>query len=170
MTEKQKLIAAWAVASVFTITGILAIFFGVRGLLLAHASESWPSAEATVLRSEVEVFGGGADTHKRNYAEVNYEFSVDGKVYTGDRIKFGYSKTGSRFTAEGLVKRYRKGKKVPVYYMPNDPRQSVLEPSVPWKDVGWPIVGLILLGIAWAVIPVGRDEREVAEQCLDSSQ
>jgi hypothetical protein len=41
MTENQKLIAVWAVASVFTITGILAIFFGVRGLLLAHASESW---------------------------------------------------------------------------------------------------------------------------------
>lgn len=108
---------------------------------------------------------------KRYYAEVSYEFTVGDVDFTGDRIVFEYLRKGSITTAKGIVNRYRKGKKVTVFYMPKDPKQSVLQPGFQLRAVGWPIGGLILLiiagVIACAAVAVAKDERKAAEQNVD---
>ena len=171
MTPIQKSIITWSFVAFLAFAGALAMFVGVRGLLRSHASEHWPSTEGRIVTSEVINRGGQGSDSKRHYAEVSYEFTVGGVDYKGDRIVFEYVRKGSIAQAKGIVDRYRKGKKVTVFYMPKNPKQCVLQPGFQVRGLGWPFGGLILLiiagVIACAAVAVARDERKAAEQDVD---
>ena len=172
MTPGLKSIITWSFVALLAFAGVMAIFFGVRGLLRAHASENWPSVEGRIVQSEVKKRGSGANSSKRFYAEVSYEFSVDGATFTGNRIVFEYLRKGSITQAKGIVNRYRKGKKVTVFYMPEDPEQCVLQPGLQLRGLGWPVGGLVLLLIAGvigcAAVAVAKDDRKAAEPESDA--
>jgi hypothetical protein len=69
--------------------------------------------------------------HTTHKAKVEYEYSVFGVSHSADRIAFGYS--GSSFgwwVAEQHLEPYHPGAQVVVYYDPNNPAESVLEPGM----------------------------------------
>ena len=66
----------------------------------------------------------------RSYApSVTYQYKVNRIRYNGDRISFGDHAGGSSSLAKSLVHRYRAGREVHVYYDPDRPDRSVLEPG-----------------------------------------
>jgi hypothetical protein len=78
----------------------------------------------------------GADLNVRNFAEVRYEYRVNGKRFTGNRISLGED-LGDFMVAETLA-RYPEGKRVIVHYDPAQPDRAVLEHGAPdgiWRTM-----------------------------------
>ena len=69
----------------------------------------------------------GADSYS---PEVTYSYEVNNTKFINNTIKFGENSYGNRGKAEEIAGNYHIGKKVTVYYDPEKPDRSVLEPGV----------------------------------------
>jgi hypothetical protein len=130
----QTLIAAQShpligIIAATTMTAVLCYvaFECTRLLLRAKASRAWPSALGVVRKSEVVYARSG----KKNVAThaLEYEYTVDGVTYNGDRHSF-LEVRGSFMdpNKDGLAK----GQRVIVYYNPRSPDQAVLHKGTHW--------------------------------------
>ena len=168
LPKKTKARIMWSVVCVITLAGAIMTFFGARGLMLANQSKSWPSVTGKIVASSVEK-SRGTDSKGRSstsyHARIKYEFTVDAQAFTGKRVAFG-DHGGDSSHANKMVKRFPKGKKVPVFYQPANPKKCLLEPGVKGQAFILPSIGLIflLIGIVFvcAAISVTKDERKAA--------
>lgn len=108
--------------------------------VLAHqegtAAESWPMVygdvtEAWVTEGSVR---NGRLWRPEYTPHVSYEYDVDGQRYEGERIRVlpvGYE---DRWRAEGIALRYLNVEPAIIYYDPDDPARSMLEPGWSWGD------------------------------------
>jgi hypothetical protein len=90
-------------------------------------------------------------------AKIGYEYQVDDKKYSSDRISFGgaYS-SNSRSEHEEIAIQYPRNSRVKVFYKPDDPTTAVLEPGTTGSSyvaLGCGIV-LAVVGLAAAGIPL----------------
>jgi len=88
-------------------------------------AEDWPHINGTIIRSTVELMGGGEDATWFNI--VKYKYDVNGKTYTSDR--FSYLKNmgnGYKESCETFQKMYPEESHVQVYYNPDNPSDAVL--------------------------------------------
>ena len=135
---------------IFTLVGALCVIFGIRTLIRAKNSKTWPTVEGVIKESDVETrrsTGSGKNrTSKTTYhAVILYEFTVEGTVCNGTRVSYGDSGSSSPFAARNIVNRYPRDKKVPVYYMPGKTRECLLEPGMKFSTFVCPIVGIIFI-------------------------
>lgn len=89
------------------------------------SSGSWPSVKGTVQSSKVKRIDRVGKPH-RFETDIRYSYEVDGKSYSGSRIKFG-ERRGLRQDIEPIVAKYPRGSEVDVFYKPNAPEEAVLE-------------------------------------------
>jgi len=136
--------------------GFIFAFIGVIFLVImfttrkkAEAAKSWPTAQGTVLSSELSIHQDyDSDDHSSSTSYqpvVQYSYSVMGNQYTGSKIAFGANQF-DRNTAQNMVNRYIAGNPVSVYYDPNDPAKAVLETQAAGSKV------FMIVGIIFAVI------------------
>ena len=117
---------------VFIGVGVGFSIYGYNVLQNAKASAEWPAAKGIITVSEVTKHESttGTGTNKRRtvtyHAKIHYKYSANGKSYTSNNVTFGQSTEG----AGEIVNRYPIGKKVKVFYNPQDPKVAVLEPGV----------------------------------------
>jgi hypothetical protein len=104
-------------------------FWGWNILQNAKASSSWPTAQGNVISSDVS-YSSNADGGESYSPEVIYQYTVNDQHYESHTIKFGENSYSSRRKAEGIASSYPVGKEVTVYYDPQNPERSVLEPGV----------------------------------------
>lgn len=115
------------------ILGLLLFVLALRvnAVARANASMGWPSAEAVMTSTELTT--RRSDEGFRYYCpQVSYRYSVDGDVYTGERIRFTRKCFISVFglgaqQARNLVDTYQQGVSTAVYYSPIEPEISVLQ-------------------------------------------
>ena len=182
----------WSFILLLLAGGCAASFFGWRAVMRSLASSGWPSTNGKIIDSRVEeekVRRTGSGTNKnplnqkRYQPKIDYTYSVNDKSFKGTRISYsdhGYlgksksvtvigvtrysSNANAKASAQKIAKKYHKGKKVTVFYMPDNPGESVLEPGFTYKVFAWPICGIVLLAIggiiAWLAISVSRDKDE----------
>lgn len=134
---------------VFFAMGSGVLIYGVRNLLLADASRNWPTVKGKVTVSKMGTHRGDKSTTYS--ADVAYDYTVNGTRYTGDRVTFGSVSTSSTARARRVLNRYPKGKEVTVYYNPEDPEQSVLEPGIHGATWFLPAFGLLFAVVGAAV-------------------
>ena len=129
----------------------------------AREARSWPQTRGKVVTSAAEVREvrvsddereEGYRLESRNFANVVYEYSVNGRKVSCNRISIGED-LGNFQVAEQLQK-YPAGKIVTVYYNPRHPDQAVLERDLPkglWGclGIGSAIVLAIILGSAFGL-------------------
>jgi len=99
--------------------------------LQAGLSRQWPAAEGKLsyaFTRESEAAAGKNKT-KTYEAALRYDYTVEGRVYTGEQLFFGYRGTGNRANTEAIVQRYKKTTPLRVHYNPANPALSVLEPG-----------------------------------------
>jgi hypothetical protein len=58
---------------------------------------------------------------------IKYAFSVGGESYSSDKVAFNDNSSLNQASAQRVVNKYPVGKKITVYYNPQDPQFSVLE-------------------------------------------
>lgn len=130
--------------------GFMPLYIGYQEVKGAFASSNWPFVYGTITHSEVKITEervSGSTTTKRNYSyqpEIKYEYYLDGMPLIGERVRFGG--VSNRQIAENLVGIYKPGDEVQVYYNPDNPKDSVLEPGISFGMLLMPMLGLAAIG------------------------
>lgn len=122
-------------------------------MLEVRKAAQWPSAMGKVTRSSVEAHHskGTSDTVQvRNMPVVTYEFTANGRKWTGDRISIGEDSGGAN--TQATLQRYPVGAMVKVYYDPKNPKDCVLERDPPAGMGKGCLIGLAALIVAGLVI------------------
>ncbi len=120
--------------------------------LQARAASEWPSTPGRVVTSNSEVReirvldDSREDGHRfepRNFADIVYEYTVRGQLFTNNRVSIGEDQ--GNFQIPETIARYPVGAAVTVYYNPLHPHEAVLERDLPKGMWG-------CLGIATAIV------------------
>lgn len=103
----------------------------VRELRLGFESDAWPRARAEITGGNLRFVTSRGRPTNDTYAELTYSYSIAGRDYAGTRVEF---LTDARFytpdTGRDVLRRYPNGAIVPVWYDPEEPSESVLEPGL----------------------------------------
>ncbi len=137
-------------------------------LWMGSDSENWPSVEGTVQSLAYRPIGMGRSGDGWHLT-VDYTYSVEGRVYTSDRLRFAKGFAGLDEKKMAVAReQYAEGARITVYHHPRRPSLSVLIPGVGshiWMGL---ILGLVLLLVAavfW-LVPTrsGGDQRSASRQ------
>ncbi len=134
---------------------ILAVVVKMREV---KAAQTWQTTRGKITRSEVRSKQVDDTTREGkktvNYPAVTYEFTVNGRRCTGERISLAEIIPASDI--EPTLERYPVGAEVTVYYNPQKPSQALLERELP-VDFGKGLAGVFiffgggaLLVVLWA--------------------
>ena len=132
-------------------------FFGVGVWMLWSVSNTiysawemqhWAQVEARLITAGYETHSGDdSDTHQ---AYARYSYSYDGGLYTGDRVTIagGADNIGDYQTDMGraLSARFAQGQSVTIWVNPEDPLQSIIDPSIRWGLIGFKSIFLFVFG------------------------
>ncbi|HSH01667.1 MAG TPA: DUF3592 domain-containing protein [Anaerolineae bacterium] len=142
--------------TVFCICLILAFgrdFFGIigaiilgAGLLMRHfsfhnhqlglASKKWPHVIGQISKSEIISYAAINDADSRYRLLVETKYKVDNQSFTTNCIAFGHYHPKYRSTVNQILQTYPLGKKVKVYYQPDQPSLSTLEQGTHYTQKG----------------------------------
>ncbi len=102
---------------------VLAGASSIYNLVRTIQSKSWIPVEAKVVESSVK----WAKLRSPKYLpKVTYEYSAEGRSYTGNRISFCEYMRFYR-ACQKVIDQYPAGKSITVYYEPGNPRYSVIQ-------------------------------------------
>lgn len=122
------------------------------GLRDAQASRSWPSVPGTV--TIVSSRAEWVNVRRKNLSYfrpwVQSTYAVNGQALVCERFAFNdhLISTGTKKDAEDRIKSYQVGQTVQVYYDPNDPQKSVLEPGNISPSMSSLVGAVIFFGLA----------------------
>ena len=114
--------------------------------------QSWPTTSGLIIESSVRSTtnsSGRLGVDVVYFPQVSYSYTIAGREYLGGNVYRGKSPDDQQ-SAQAVVKRYRAGSRVSVFYDPQAPHQSVLEPQVQPKDY-YAVIGMLaglLAGVA----------------------
>lgn len=122
--------------------------------LSTHGKVIGAKAVSRRVRTAQTRFGAekGGDEQVRNFADIHYEYRVNGKRYTGKRVSLGED-LGDHDVA-GMLDRYPLGSSVTVYYNPANPAEAVLERDAPegvWRTMIILVIVLIALAVGGSI-------------------
>jgi hypothetical protein len=100
-------------------------------------SQEWPSIQGKVTSSKVRSDNNRRSSRRNYYPEIRYEYTIEDKVYRGKRYQFGISLYyyGQDLT-QAILHEYNVGKKVKVYYNPDNPKLATLQTGIS----GWVLI------------------------------
>ena len=149
--------------------GLFALNWGVRGIRASLGSKDWPTAEGTIIRSELDKQrkqGGAASTQRKNRftytPEVHYTYEVDGITHTGTRISFSDYATSNEAQMAAVIEPFPVGTRVTVYYDSNIPSDCTLQTGFGWTPVAVTGAGCLLSFIGSLAISSGVRRRQAA--------
>ena len=136
--------------------GVLMVVYGVKSIVNASATASWPTATATILAAEVSKASGRGPW----VADLVFRYTVGTATYTSSL----YSAAGEagfylRRSAERIVQRHRPGTQALVAYPRSDPSRGMLAPGVqPVLVAALRIIagGLGAFYLIWSLVHSGR--------------
>ena len=119
---------------IFAIVGGAIFFlFALPPLQYSSTSKSWPTVPGTITKSEIDIWRSDSKTHYQ--PDIVYAYSVDGKKYTSSKITVGDPPLDNNITpAKRLLAEYPVDREVTVYYDPEVPASSALEPGIQRSD------------------------------------
>ena len=148
-------IALLEIVTVFlAMAGGFMVLVGGTSAYEAYSSQFWPKTTGEIITSRV-------DTHMDAYgnrtyqSRIKYAYAVNqlenaGEHFTSERVGIDpVPSSDSRAIAEARLVRYPKGEIIDVYYNPNRPQRSMLEPSFSLSKLIYPGVGLLVFVVAF---------------------
>lgn len=115
---------------------------------MSFRTAGWQRTEGVILQSETRR-ARSSEGHTTELI-LRFEYDVGAKQYTGNRV--GYARVYSGRSATRAASTYRVGRRVDIYYDPDDPAAAVLEPGGSFAI--YPVFALgiffLILGL-WAI-------------------
>jgi hypothetical protein len=138
------------IAIAFIACGVVLAVNGIPDVIRGHQSRHWPTVQGNVISSSLNISNS-------NYrADVIYEYEVDGGRYTGNVVSVGAIGWNTPGPAQRTVDRYRPGNEVQVYYRPQRPDDSILEPGIPMTAMVYPLAAVLCAGLGTMVLWLSR--------------
>ena len=147
---------------IFLILGLFLTGHGLIELYQGQKSKRWSQIIGEVESSDYEVreHQSWDDYSRSHYARVNYKFIVNDIEYQSASIFIGDGGKGrsTDYLSKQRVEKYTPGSIVTVYYDPEHPEKSVLEPGIHleiFPELGF---GILILGfiVAYILQKIGR--------------
>lgn len=152
---------------IFVLVGLAAIAGAVlvyfrrkRSAALQAASVNWPTVDGQISDANLHTFRD-KDRHLNYMARVWHTYAVAGTSYTVEKISWGgqgYSRVST--PAQEVLDKYPVGSTVKVYYNPQKPKQSVLNPhekggvtAMAWIAAVFLVIGIVFIGMGVFVKP-----------------
>jgi hypothetical protein len=140
--------------SIFMLVGLVLAAYGMRDLIKAGRSGSWPTVEGTIIRSQINT---KSDSDGSTYApEIEFRYAVGDQVYTSTCIRAGMRMSASHRFAAAFTSRFRVGATAQIGYDPLDPASAILEPGIHKQaflgtagGLGFAFLGAWFLLMAW---------------------
>ncbi|MCG6157513.1 DUF3592 domain-containing protein [Rubinisphaera margarita] len=152
MTERKKpLVGVLIFAGVFLYLGWEVVRQETGALHGGSASTTWPTTEGRVISSTVQTKHGTGGDPSRYFPVVEYEYTVNGESLRGDRISYD-TQLMAQSSAAAIAKRYAAGREVTVFYDPDAPADSVIDPGASrtsWLGIA---VGVVFVVVAGAML------------------
>jgi len=138
---------------IFLVIGAGLSYWGWTILQNARASASWPTADGVVTHSGVSHTkdSDGGDSYS---PEITYTYTVDNVDQNNNTIKFGENSYSDSGKADRIAATYPVGKNVAVYYDPEKPGRSVLEPGVSAGSYIVIGIGVMFIVISLTTAPI----------------
>ena len=118
---------------ILILVGILFVIIGLVQKLRGIVASKWPSTSGVMLKSELfehitktKTASNRISTFSSYEPLVEYRYTVDGKILTGNRIAIGLTRLPLE-KAQEFVDKHPIGAAVPVYYNPKNPKESRLD-------------------------------------------
>jgi Protein of unknown function (DUF3592) len=119
---------------------LLALWNARKGL----AARNWIRVPGVIKRSFVMVQKGD-DAAAGHHPAVEYEYSIEGKKYSGSRIRYGQIGSQDRSGAERVIAPYQPGTQVEVFVNSRKPSDAALVSGVSWGNLVIALAGLVFL-------------------------
>lgn len=144
-----------------SLVGMIIFLYQLSNLLEASKSVNWNKTEgeiifSTIQISEIENNGVYTKTFK---AEISYKYWINDIVFIGEKIYWGDNIYRTSISKPSqLVTKYSKGKKVSVYYNPDNFKHAILEVGVTnTQRISLIIsIAIIILGLCFINNPIFR--------------
>ena len=144
--------------------GISGLWSSGNYLVDAYSSSNWPSTTGTIIRSDLgsRTISKQSSDRTLYWAEVEYEFEVNGGQYQSNHIRLDGLRSGPHVGtgvdhASKILANYPVGAEVNVFYDPNNPSKATLEAGfsstnllIPSFSLVLTMIGLFLL--RWMII------------------
>lgn len=127
----------------FVVTGLLATAWGLRIIIRARETLQWPVVEGTIEESTKSSESDDLLPH------VKYCYLVGQQTFR-QLVKFSGDITPSEEFSKRYVEKYPEGSKVKVYYDPENPETSTLEPGPGQGD--WLVLAIGLGTLVFGVL------------------
>ena len=130
--------------------GIFLMAWGGYEIKGSYKSHTWPAIQGTITSSHVHKETRTDSDHRTSttyYPKVQYQYQIEGRQYSGNRINFGGETGGMKWLAQRAVDRYPSGKTVRVYYDPQNPEYAILESGITWGSILTFFFGLVFFGV-----------------------
>lgn len=159
--RRNRVLMAVGLAVLLVGATVLSIFF-VSPLLHWKNAQSWPSADAQIVSSEIEISQAKQSTSYE--AKFDYAFDVDGQNWNGSEYGF-FVFSGSEEASKTLVNRFPVGATTTIFYNPQQPSDAVMDRSLGpavWFSIGpiaMTIIGIVVLWLGFRgriAIPDGQ--------------
>ncbi|MCD4812802.1 DUF3592 domain-containing protein [bacterium] len=130
------------------LAGIGLLLVGLGTFEKTPASIHWPTAPATIIRSDAESYTTtekvGKDENIISYqvAIIEYNYSVGDTNYASSQIALAPQQRGD---AARLLTKYPIYKQFRAYYNPDNPGEAVLEPGKRKGNFLQPLIGVLLM-------------------------
>src|SRR3569623_445185 len=115
MLDHNALMWTYAAAGIFSFQPYCFALGIWRARHEVAAGKNWMKAPGQIVFSRLEAHGShSSDEDSDCSVAIRYRYTVDGKAYEGDRIKFGCSEVTTLMLSEQLVGKYPSGSAVQV--------------------------------------------------------
>lgn len=149
----MKKLALRAGGVVMVFVTLFTLWACLKNMAMMQASNSWTKTTGTITSSVMEEVSIGRK--EKFQAQIRYVYDAGGRPQNGSRIRFADATGSARTAQQPFLDKYPAGAKVDVYYDPNDPAQSVLEPGGGLRRFGLLLPPLIVGGIAAGLLVAG---------------
>ncbi len=144
-------------AFLFLILGMWALLVGFSMGIEGWQARKWPVTKGRIIISRVREWRTpGKIRIARLCLDMDYLYMVGDKVLEGHRLNSGWRCFASEGHIKKVLEKYPSGKKVSVFYNPNSPEKSLLEPGISWSVLFLIGIGIVNLSIALPLIRSGR--------------
>jgi hypothetical protein len=135
--------------SVFFLIGFGLLGYGLWNARRSMQAASWPTTPGTITQLSVQEDSGG-EGGTTYMVKLLYTYRVDGVLYEGNRLAFGYSGSSNRQAQQEIHRKLNDAKEVSVRYDPSDPAVSCLSFGLHGS-----IRFILLFSIIWLVFFIG---------------
>jgi hypothetical protein len=143
---------------VFIVIVVLLVVF--ISLFKLSASQNWEETQGNLVSISIEEITHnhmrqetGSDGRFDYKINLDYQYSVDGKTYTGNVLMVGVPNVFDRASdAENVVKKYSNLENIDVFFNPQNPQDSALMTAKNIPIVGFVIMFLMVVCIGGGII------------------